>query len=497
MKKNILANFVGTGWVAFLTFVSVPLYVHYLGVEGYGLIGFFVTLQVIFLMLDFGLSAALTRELAYLSGLNNKESEMRNLLRSTEILYWSVALILALGVVAFSGIISTSWLRLESISPETAKKTILLMGLVLFFRWPVILYMGGVMGLQRQTLANGIKIVMETLRVGGVLLALHYYAATIEVFFYWQVLITALYAFVLRGALWHLMPRSSAGTSFSLPSLRSIWRFAAGMAGISVTAAILSQMDKIILSKYLVLKEFGYYSLASSLALGISQISTPISLAAYPRFTQLIAQGDLEKLKENYHKSCQWISAFVIPIALVIYFYSKEVLFVWTNDSELSLSAFVILKILGVGTCFNVLMTLPYNLQLAYKWTRLTFVSNLIAVCVLGPLLILTVRSWGSVGAASMWLILNISYLLINIQLMHQRVLSTEMKNWYWEDLLKPFLGAFAVVGLFYFLPTAHFSRVGLFFFLCSVTLLAMLGASLSTTYIRAWLFSTLRFRGI
>ena len=170
MKINILANFIGTAWVAILTFASVPFYVRYLGLEAYGLIGFFITLQALFLMLDFGLSAALMRELAYLSGLKNKESEMRNLLRSTEILYWSVSLILAIAVVSFSGVISRSWLRLGSISPDTAMKTISLMGLVLFFRWPVILYMGGVLGLQRQVLANGIKIVMGTIRVGGVLL---------------------------------------------------------------------------------------------------------------------------------------------------------------------------------------------------------------------------------------------------------------------------------------------------------------------------------------
>lgn len=44
--------------------VFVPLYIKFLGMEAYGLIGFFATLQALFSILDLGLGATLNRELA-------------------------------------------------------------------------------------------------------------------------------------------------------------------------------------------------------------------------------------------------------------------------------------------------------------------------------------------------------------------------------------------------------------------------------------------------
>ena len=55
-KKNIAANFVGNGLGTILAILFVPVYIHYLGIEAYGLIGVSAALQGIFALLDLGLS---------------------------------------------------------------------------------------------------------------------------------------------------------------------------------------------------------------------------------------------------------------------------------------------------------------------------------------------------------------------------------------------------------------------------------------------------------
>jgi len=40
LKFGLLANFAGTGWSAVAQLACIPLYVKFLGIEGYGLIGF-------------------------------------------------------------------------------------------------------------------------------------------------------------------------------------------------------------------------------------------------------------------------------------------------------------------------------------------------------------------------------------------------------------------------------------------------------------------------
>ncbi len=64
VKRNIIANFAGQGWAALMALAFVPLYIKFLGIEAYGLIGFFAMLQGAFQILDFGLSQTMNREMA-------------------------------------------------------------------------------------------------------------------------------------------------------------------------------------------------------------------------------------------------------------------------------------------------------------------------------------------------------------------------------------------------------------------------------------------------
>ncbi len=85
MEKNILANLVGSASTAFLSFAFVPFYIHFMGIESFGLVGFFITMQAVFLLLDMGLSATVSRELARLSVMPGSEQEMRNSVRTLEL----------------------------------------------------------------------------------------------------------------------------------------------------------------------------------------------------------------------------------------------------------------------------------------------------------------------------------------------------------------------------------------------------------------------------
>jgi O-antigen/teichoic acid export membrane protein len=68
VKIDISLNFVAAAWTAIITLIFTPIYVHYLGLEAYGLIGFLATLQASLGVLDLGLSQVLARELARFVG---------------------------------------------------------------------------------------------------------------------------------------------------------------------------------------------------------------------------------------------------------------------------------------------------------------------------------------------------------------------------------------------------------------------------------------------
>ena len=45
LKKNIAANFAGSVWQALMGLIFIPIYIKFMGIEAWGLIGFFATLQ--------------------------------------------------------------------------------------------------------------------------------------------------------------------------------------------------------------------------------------------------------------------------------------------------------------------------------------------------------------------------------------------------------------------------------------------------------------------
>ncbi len=497
VRKNIIANLLGSGWVAVLSLAFIPLYIHFMGIEAYGLVGFYVTLQVLFSLLDMGLTTTVSRELARLSGLGDREQEMRNVVRTLELVYWCLALVVVLVVITSAEWISTSWLNSGSLSPHMIEQSVLLMGVVIAFRMPYGFYAGALIGLQKQVLLNVIKVCVETVRNGGGVLVLWLVSPTITAFFLWHAVTGLLAAILMLVMAWKNLPASKNRAAFTPSIFRYLWRFVAGMSGISVLSLILLETDKVILSKMLTLDEFGYYVLASTLAMGLNLLIVPLFSAMQPRFTQLVAQQDDASLKHTYHKSCQFMTVLVIPLALVLCFFSEEILHIWTQDSVVSGFAAPILSILVIGTACNALMNIPYALQLAYAWTKISIIADTIAILVLIPALLVMVSKYGSLGAASIWVALNIGYVLFLSPVIHARLLKGEFKHWVVNDFGIPTLAALIVVTILWAIMPAGLSMIGQLMWIGLSFLTAVSLCALSAPMVREMLWRTVvSYRG-
>jgi len=143
LKRNIVANFIGNSWATVMSLAFIPLYIHFMGIEAYGLVGFFLVLQATFCLLDMGLSATLSREMARLSVQPEKAQEMRNLARTLEIIYWAIAVVIGVVVITFASTITHRWLHAGQLATGTIEQAIVLMGLALSLQWPFSLYSGG------------------------------------------------------------------------------------------------------------------------------------------------------------------------------------------------------------------------------------------------------------------------------------------------------------------------------------------------------------------
>src|SRR5690606_8751372 len=145
-RSNIAANIASNAVIAAGFLASVPFLVAYLGAEGYGLVGVYLVAQSIVAVLDMGLGTMLTREAALLD--KDKQS-LSDLVRTSEVFYWSAAVVIVLGWLVFSGNL-TAFLNPGEISESTLNRSFLLMGLALGLQLPLNLYTSVLYGLQRQ-----------------------------------------------------------------------------------------------------------------------------------------------------------------------------------------------------------------------------------------------------------------------------------------------------------------------------------------------------------
>ena len=282
VRRNIIANFVGRFWTGLINIIFIPVYIRILGIENYGLIGIYASLLALLSFLDLGLSTTLNRQLATRSTENASESNVGDLAYSMEITYWGIGIIIGITIALSSSFISGRWLNLQSVDAGTADHAIRLMGLIALLEWPSALYSGGLMGMQRQVLLNGIRAIMTSVQTIGTLAILLLWSQTILTYFYCQALFSIIQTILLGVTLWSTIPAKRSNSRFRMSGLMETWKFTAGMTGISILAIILTQCDKIILSKWLTLSMFGYYILAFNIANVLNYVVTPFFVALFP-----------------------------------------------------------------------------------------------------------------------------------------------------------------------------------------------------------------------
>lgn len=438
LRANLIANFLGQAWVGLMGIAFVPLYIKYMGIEAYGLIGLFAVLQAWLSLLDMGLTPTLGREMARFTGGSQTSEQIRDLLRSVEMVAAFMALLISGGLWTASGWLASEWLHSENLPAEEVSHAFAIMGIVTALRFVEGVHRSSLVGLQRQVLVNALSASMATLRGLGAVGVLLWIAPTIQAFFIWQGFISLMTVCILAAATYRSLPAGSRDGRFSLTALRSVWRFAGGMLATTFLALLLTQVDKVLLSTLLSLKEYGYYMLAASAAAALYMLISPVTQAWYPRLCQLHALNDPKGMAYTYHQGAQLVTVIAGSAAIVVVFFSETLLHLWTQDKILAAHVAPVLSLMMLGNLLNGLMWMPYQTQLAHGWTSLAVCTNIVAVAVIVPAILWVTPRYGAVGAAWVWVCLNAGYLLISVHFMYRRILGSEKWRWYARDVLGP-----------------------------------------------------------
>ena len=437
--RNVLANFGGQASAAVLNVILVPFYIKMLGIESYGLIGFFISLQAILFIFDFGLGATTVREVAKRAHADSIEKkEITKILRTMEYTYVGVGFFVAFLLIVLSNFIASKWINAGNISVETIKLALNIFAIMMAIRWPISLYIGVLNGLELQVYNNIISFILIVIKSIGIVIILLFISNTISAFFIWQLIISFIEIFIFNIITWKNVPyKENKYKIFDKNILKSLWQFSIKVSLISIFAAIVKQLDKLLIVKIFPLEQVGYYYTAVALVSGIYLFSAPIITAVFPRFSSLYGQNNIAELTETYHSSAQLLSLLTACFSSAMIYFSYDILLIWTRSMEIAKNASPILSILSLAALFNTMMNVPHMLLLSAGILWLPLWHNIISVIFLTPTLYILLNSIGIIGGAISLLLYNLFYFIFVPMIMYKYILYNEFKKWLYKDTLQ------------------------------------------------------------
>lgn len=443
MKTALVSTLVASLIAGLVQFCLIPVYVGWMGIEAWGIIGFQLGLMGLLLVFDGGIATTLNRALA--TGSGDRQSA-HQLFRVLEAIYLGEGVVFALVLVLSASWLSVSWLSPAVLPREVVKVALWAMAGAVAGQWMCGLYQAGLMGLERFWQASVIRIVGTIIGHGGNVVVLVATNGSLVGFLAWQSVFLIALACVYRVVFVRVLPPTYGPRRWGV--LAEHWRFATGMGVIGITAVLITNLDKLALSRLLSLEQFGHYSLAFAMVSGLQMIVMPIYNITFPRFSALVQGGDQQAIATCYHQRSQLMAWLVLPTAAVVGCAAEPLLFVWTGKPELAATIVPLVTLAVLGTAANGMMHVPFALQMAHGRTGLGVGLNLFMLVILVPGLFVAVSRWGTVGGAAMWAVCNLLYLLVGLPITLRLLLPGE--GWRWcVSVLPTALAAIALPAAF------------------------------------------------
>ncbi|HEC15226.1 MAG TPA: hypothetical protein ENI99_01420 [Sedimenticola sp.] len=406
-----------SAWLAVLSLILAPVYVHLLGIESYGLIGLYTAALAIGGILDVALSATVSREIAWILARPAERPKIGALLFSVEVIYGFAVFLIALSLLAGVEFFGAAWVHASTLPHEQIKGALALMLLSLMIQLPSGLYTASLIGLHKQARSASILAGFGTMRGVGAALIAWGVSDDIRAFFLWHIVVGVLQIIWLRWQTWSYVRTAGGRARFAIEPLMSIRHAAGAMFLITAMGMVLSQMDKIVLSFLVSLESLGHYTLAWGLAAGLSILATPVAQGFGARFSTLASGGNYLELEKKIDIASQFMYVLMIPPAVMISFFAETIMLVWVRDSSIASASAAPLSLLALGTALVGCVYPLLNALYAKKQFKPVLIIQFVFLLFFFPLLLLLAGAKGIQGAALCWLIygalLFVTYLVL------------------------------------------------------------------------------------
>jgi len=449
LGSNVLVGGLARVWRLGLQFVFTPIYIALLGPEAYGLVSVNATLVLLLAFLDGAVGPVVVREIGRMAQDPNAAPRMRRLVRSLEYVSAATAASIGILVAAAAPWIAEYWLQTGNLAQAEVTNALRLMGLGLTLQWPSLLYGAVVLALHRQGDALRIMAPVTLVQAAGAALLLWLHGPDILAFLLWQACLFGISSAILARVAWRALPPAPGAARFDAGEIRRVWRFAAGSFFICIAASLLTQADKVVMSRVLVLDAFAGYALAFFVAQNAAAlVMAPISAAVHPHLAALVAAEDEKRLYEEYVRWSELTALVGFTVLGTFAVLPVPPLQLWLGMSSPLIAPIVdLLPLVLLGTLVNALLAMPFGLMIAAGWVRRLGAFNGVAALLYCFLLWWLAPLCGMIVGPVLWIAVNVSYFVFLLPWLHSFHLRGFGRRWFWQTVAMPGFTSLFVLG--------------------------------------------------
>jgi O-antigen/teichoic acid export membrane protein len=416
LARNTIWNLVGNGAPMIVAVFSIPILIHRLGGDRFGVLALAWALIGYASLFDIGLGRALTQLVAKKLGAGEQHEV-------PPLVWTSLLLMVLLGLVGAAVIVVMSpWLVHHALKiPETLQSESLRAFYLLGLSVPVVIATAGLRGLleahQRFKLVNALRIPTGVFTFVGPLLVLPFSRSLVPV-------VGILVAGRLIGCLAHLLvcfrvvPELRRRVAWHGPSAGPLMRFGGWTTVTNIVGPMMLYMDRFVIGALVSATAVTYYATPFEVVTKLFVITGAISSVMFPAFS---LAGAMHRHRSSmlYRRAMRYMFAGLLPVTAVLLLGAKPGLSLWLG-ADFASHSYRVAQLLVVGTSVMAMEALPFVLLQGLGRPDIPAKISLLELPFYVAGLYWLIQKYGVTGAAAAWALRGIVDTLLLIYFAHR-----------------------------------------------------------------------------
>lgn len=350
-------------YTSVISIILIPHIIKAVGIESYGLVGFFSVMVACLSILDAGVGGVLTRESIISQESKGKYKDFLIIYKKIIILFLSISIMVSIIGYLVSHNFGSVWLK-SSLDSDVIANCMTLMFCVFSLRYIQGPFRSILLSNESQTLITSITLLNITISQPIALFLLVFLNKGIVFYFYIQLIAALITTLLMFFFSWKATTKTNNRLKSTLEfkndnelthsSLRRMITFALQLSLLSILWVFVNQSDKLTLSRVMNLSDYGIYSVAISVVGVLSILSDPINQYLQPKLTKCYFDKKYGDFTKYFFNSLFFIMILSIPLSAFFITYSEQIVYIWSNDAQLSNKVAVYLPWLFLGGVFTI-----------------------------------------------------------------------------------------------------------------------------------------------